>query len=90
MLLVSAASYIITLENDNQVLFLQLRQLEKLAGEVFVGRDWEVKDLLRELMESVFFWLSNNEFWTIDGESSVAEQPSGFDKVYKMLFFTKG
>ena len=88
MLLVSAASYIITLENDNQVLFLQLRQLEKLAREVFVGRDWEVKDLLRELMESVFFWLSNNEFWTIDGESSVAEQSNGFEKVYKMLFFT--
>eukprot|EP00268_Persea_americana_P063468 TRINITY_DN8236_c0_g1_i11.p1 TRINITY_DN8236_c0_g1~~TRINITY_DN8236_c0_g1_i11.p1 ORF type:complete len:636 (-),score=181.13 TRINITY_DN8236_c0_g1_i11:956-2863(-) len=63
-----------------QVLFLQLRQLEKLAREVFVGRDWEVKDLLRELMESVFFWLSNNEFWTIDGESSVAEQSNGFEK----------
>lgn len=80
---------IFILENDNQVLFLQLRQLEKLAREVFVGRDWEVEDLLRELMEAVFFWLSNNkEFCTVTGESAVAEQSSGLEQVYKILFST--
>lgn len=81
---------IFILENDNQVLFLQLRQLEKLAREVFVGRDWEVEDLLRELMEAVVFWLSNNKkFCTVTGESSVAEQSSGFEQVYKILLYVE-
>ncbi|XP_058094760.1 exocyst complex component EXO84B-like [Magnolia sinica] len=64
-----------------QVLFLQLRRLEKLAKDVFVGVDWVVEDLLRELIEAVFVWLSNNqEFWTVIGGSSIVQQTSNFNQ----------
>lgn len=47
-----------------QALFQRLRQLEDLSKSIFIGKDGLVHKLLKDLMEAVIVWLSNNqEFW---------------------------
>ncbi|XP_065875555.1 exocyst complex component EXO84C-like [Euphorbia lathyris] len=46
-----------------QLLFLELRKLGKLAEDNVFEADW-LMDLLRELIEAIFSWISNNkEIW---------------------------
>ncbi|XP_059626070.1 exocyst complex component EXO84B-like [Cornus florida] len=64
-----------------QELFLELRNLEKLAEDSVVELDW-LMDLLEELMETIFVWISNNkEIWTITEEDLTA-QHSGIFKQF--------
>ncbi|KAL6271371.1 hypothetical protein ACE6H2_028282 [Prunus campanulata] len=61
-----------------QVLFLELRKLEKLSEDNIFEVDW-LLELLRELIEAVFVWVSNNkENWDIDGENMTVELPLNF------------
>lgn len=55
---------LISLRNNHQALFLQLRKLEDLSKSIFIDKDGLVDKLLKELMEAVILWLSENqEFW---------------------------
>ncbi|KAL5990404.1 hypothetical protein ACLOJK_011304 [Asimina triloba] len=74
-------------EINSEVLFLQLRELEKLAKDIFVGVDWLLEELLKELMEALFVWLLNNqEFWTGTRESSIMQQSSNFNQSRNSIF----
>ncbi|KAJ6831413.1 exocyst complex component EXO84B-like [Iris pallida] len=48
-----------------QALFLQMRQLEKLAKSIFVEKDELTEVLLTEIVKTVIIWISENQgFWT--------------------------
>ncbi|OVA02343.1 hypothetical protein BVC80_9099g143 [Macleaya cordata] len=67
-----------------QVLFQELRELEKIGKEVFAVEVWQVEDLMRELMETVFVWLSNSQdFWSAIEDRSIVEvqQSRGFEQM---------
>ncbi|XP_062080053.1 exocyst complex component EXO84B-like [Humulus lupulus] len=56
-----------------QVLFLQLRNLERLAEDTVFEKEW-LLDLLRELVEITFIHISTKtEMWAISEETSTAE-----------------
>ncbi|KAM1346404.1 hypothetical protein ACFX13_036458 [Malus domestica] len=58
-----------------QVLFLELRKLEKLSEDNVFEIDW-LMELLRELIEAVFAWIPNNkEIWDTDSENMMEEHP---------------
>ncbi|KAI3990819.1 hypothetical protein MKX01_011727 [Papaver californicum] len=67
-----------------QVLFLELRGLDNLVREIFVTEVWRVEELLKELMETVFVWLSNcQDFWkAIEDKSNINVQQSRCFKQY--------
>lgn len=71
----------------DQVLFIELRKLEKLAEDGVFEVNW-LMELLRELIEAIFAWISNNkEIWAITEEMTV--QPSeNFKKVLVCCFFS--
>ncbi|KAJ4822765.1 hypothetical protein Tsubulata_004159 [Turnera subulata] len=53
-----------------QVLFSELRKLEKLREDNVFEVEWLV-ELLRELIEAIFVWISaNKDIWKTDGETS--------------------
>ncbi|XVE53464.1 hypothetical protein DITRI_Ditri03aG0005500 [Diplodiscus trichospermus] len=53
-----------------QVLFLELRKVDKLAEDNFFEEDW-LMELLRELIEAIFSWIVNNkEIWRNTKENS--------------------
>ncbi|XP_038718564.1 exocyst complex component EXO84B-like isoform X2 [Tripterygium wilfordii] len=57
-----------------QVLFLELRKLCKLAEENVFELDWLI-ELLRELMEAIFVWTTNNkEMWANIGKNSASHR----------------
>ncbi|KAF2314723.1 hypothetical protein GH714_030175 [Hevea brasiliensis] len=54
-----------------QVLFLELRKLDKLTEFNVFEVDW-LMELLRELIESIFVWISNNkDIWKTNEENQV-------------------
>lgn len=58
-----------------QVLFLELRKLEKLSEDNVFEIDW-LMELVRELIEAVFAWIPNNkEIWDTDSENMMEEHP---------------
>lgn len=58
-----------------QVLFLELRKLEKLSEDNVFEIDW-LMELLRELIETAFAWIPNNkEIWDTDSENMMEEHP---------------
>ncbi|XP_052186810.1 exocyst complex component EXO84B-like [Diospyros lotus] len=64
-----------------QELFLELRKLGKLVEDNFIEVDWFLK-LMKELMETIFISISNNEeMWTIIKED-LAVQVSGYFKQF--------
>ncbi|KAI3963966.1 hypothetical protein MKW92_014546, partial [Papaver armeniacum] len=65
------------------VLFLEMRGLNNLVREIFVTEVWRVEELLKELMETVFVWLSNcQDFWkAIEDKSTInVQQSRGFEQ----------
>lgn len=56
-----------------QVLFLELRKIEKLDEENVFEMNW-LMELLRELMESMFIWASKNEEINATTEESMSSQ----------------
>ncbi|KAL2323407.1 hypothetical protein Fmac_027786 [Flemingia macrophylla] len=56
-----------------QVLFLELRKIEQLEEENVFEVNWMV-GLLRELMESMFIWVSNNKDILATTEENVSSQ----------------
>lgn len=73
---------------SHQVLFLELRKLEKLSEDNIFEVDW-LLELLRELIEAVFVWVSNNkENWDIDGENMTVELPLNFKQVCGPFFLS--
>ncbi|KAK6940633.1 Exocyst component Exo84, C-terminal [Dillenia turbinata] len=64
-----------------QVMFSELRQLEKLSQDDLVEVGW-LMGMLRELMENIFVWVLNNEsFWTILEEDETGQLSNAFDQV---------
>lgn len=65
-----------------QVLFLELRKFDKLAEFNVFEADW-LKELVRELIESIFVWISNNkEIWETKEESSIFQHSDVLNQVY--------
>lgn len=63
----------LVLLSHDQVLFLELRKLEKLSEDNVFEVDW-LLELLGELMEAAFIWISNNkEIWDSNEENMTAE-----------------
>jgi hypothetical protein len=59
----------------NQVLFLELRKLRKLTDEDVFEMDW-LMELMRELIEAIFDWISNDkEIWGNIEEKLNLEHP---------------
>ncbi|CAH1425095.1 unnamed protein product [Lactuca virosa] len=57
-----------------QILFLELRKVEELAEENVVEFDWLVM-LLKELIETIFDWISrNHEIWMTNKEDTTVDQ----------------
>lgn len=64
-----------------QVLFLELRKLEKLAEDGVFEVNW-LMELLRELMEAIFVWISGNkEIWAITEEKLTVQPSDNFKKL---------
>ncbi|KAI3951125.1 hypothetical protein MKW98_028529 [Papaver atlanticum] len=73
-----------------QVLFLEMRGLNNLVREIFVTEVWRVEELLKELMETVFVWLSNcQDFWkAIEDKSTInVQQSRGFEQFIVDMHF---
>ncbi|XP_041002369.1 LOW QUALITY PROTEIN: exocyst complex component EXO84B-like [Juglans microcarpa x Juglans regia] len=63
-----------------QVLFLELRKMEKLVEDCVFEVDW-LMELLRELIEAVFVWISNNkEIYAISEEDLTVQHSDNFKK----------
>ncbi|KAL4596558.1 hypothetical protein ACB092_12G171900 [Castanea dentata] len=59
-------------------LFLELRKLEKLADDGVIEVDW-LMELLRELIEAIYVWISNNKaIWATSEENFSAQHPDNF------------
>ncbi|XP_026389417.1 exocyst complex component EXO84B-like [Papaver somniferum] len=73
-----------------QVLFLEMRGLKNLVRQIFVTEVWRVEELLKELMETVFVWLSNcQDFWkAIEDKSTInVQQSRGFEQFIVDMHF---
>ncbi|XP_062024913.1 exocyst complex component EXO84B-like isoform X1 [Rosa rugosa] len=65
-----------------QVLFLELRKLEKLSEDNVFEVDWLI-ELLGEIIEAVFVWISNNkEFRDINKENMTEDHPLAFKQQF--------
>ncbi|KAK6937739.1 hypothetical protein RJ641_031247 [Dillenia turbinata] len=70
-----------------QVMFSELRKLEKLAEDDLVEID-RLMGLLREIMKAVLVWVSNNgSFWTILEEDEADQQSNSFDQICTFFLF---
>lgn len=54
------------LQYVHQALCVRLRQLEQLSKSIFVGEDRLTEKLLKEIVETVIIWLSNNQYLWIE------------------------
>ncbi|PIA45488.1 hypothetical protein AQUCO_01700782v1 [Aquilegia coerulea] len=74
-----------------QVLFLELRHLEKVGKDIFINVNLLMEELLRELMEVLFEWLENNQdFWQTIDEKSNFQQTYCFEQfVLDMQFLVE-
>jgi hypothetical protein len=71
----------------DQVLFLELRKLEKLAEDGVFEVNW-LMELLRELIEAIFVWISSNkEIWAITEEKLTVQPSDNFKKVLVFVSF---
>lgn len=65
----------------DRVLFLELRKMEKLAEDCVFEVGW-LMELLRELIEAIFVWISNNkEIYAIPEEGLTVQHSDTFKKV---------
>ncbi|KAL5561967.1 hypothetical protein UlMin_031714 [Ulmus minor] len=57
-----------------QVLFLDLKKLERLAESNLFDKEWLLQ-ILRDIIEAMFVWISNNnEIWAADEDNLMVEQ----------------
>lgn len=65
-----------------QVFFLELRKLERLAESNVVEKEW-LMEILKELIEAVFVWISNEKkLWDTNAENLTAEDSLNFKQVH--------
>ncbi|XP_021280510.1 exocyst complex component EXO84B-like [Herrania umbratica] len=70
-----------------QVLFLELRKVDKLAEENVVEEDWSM-ELLRELIEAIFSWIVNNkEIWRYTKEDTPVQLSDIFSQFVLDMHF---
>ncbi|KAL6208815.1 hypothetical protein ACLB2K_019760 [Fragaria x ananassa] len=61
-----------------QVLFLELRKLENLSEDSVFEVEWLI-ELIGDLIEAVFVWISNNkEFWDTNEDNMTNDHPLAF------------
>uniref|UniRef100_A0A0D9X0G8 Exocyst component Exo84 C-terminal domain-containing protein n=1 Tax=Leersia perrieri TaxID=77586 RepID=A0A0D9X0G8_9ORYZ len=71
-----------------QALFVKLRQLASVAGDVLLGKEKIQKVLLSRLTETVVMWLSNEqEFWDVFEDESIKLRPSGLQQLILDMHF---
>ncbi|BAT02202.1 Os07g0568000, partial [Oryza sativa Japonica Group] len=71
-----------------QALFVKLRQLASVAGDVLLGKEKIQKVLLSRLTETVVMWLSNEqEFWDVFEDQSIQLRPSGLQQLILDMHF---
>ncbi|XP_073012702.1 exocyst complex component EXO84A-like [Typha latifolia] len=71
-----------------QALFIQMRQIKSVSESIFIGEDRITKKLLRDLMEAMILWLSDNqEYWKIAEDCSHVQKHSFLDQVYLDIHF---
>ncbi|KAF0905951.1 hypothetical protein E2562_008973 [Oryza meyeriana var. granulata] len=71
-----------------QALFVKLRQLASVAGDVLLGKEKIQKVLLSRLTETVVMWLSNEqEFWDVFEDESIQLRPSGLQQLILDMHF---
>ncbi|KAK9146332.1 hypothetical protein Sjap_006235 [Stephania japonica] len=64
-----------------EMLFQELRNVDKLGKEVYYGANWLLEELLTELTANIFLWLSSNEeFWKVIEDNSTLQHSDGFWK----------
>lgn len=67
------------------MLFLELREIEKLAREDTFEHSW-VMELLRELTEAIFSWMSNEETNSdVDDDNATIRYPKSLPQVCLFL-----
>ncbi|KAJ8749146.1 hypothetical protein K2173_013753 [Erythroxylum novogranatense] len=70
-----------------QVLFLELRKLDNLAEDDFLESNW-LTELIRELIEAIFVWLSNNkEIWETNGKNLNSSNSDVFNQFVLDMHF---
>lgn len=69
---------------SGQVLFLELRKIEQLEEENVFEVNW-LMGLLRELMESMFIWVSNNKEILATTEENVSSKTDEAKQVFISL-----
>ncbi|XP_021888566.1 exocyst complex component EXO84B-like isoform X3 [Carica papaya] len=63
-----------------QELFIEFRKLDKFAEENTLEKDW-LMELLRELMEATFSWISSNiELWVTGKENLTVQDSESFNQ----------
>ncbi|KAK2648883.1 hypothetical protein Ddye_016372 [Dipteronia dyeriana] len=72
---------------DFQVLFLELRTLNKLAEDNVLESDW-LMELLSELIEAIFVWISNNKhIWTATEEDLISHDSDVYNQFVLDIHF---
>ncbi|TXG63872.1 hypothetical protein EZV62_010866 [Acer yangbiense] len=73
---------------DFQVLFLELRTLNKLAEDNVFESDW-LMELLSELIEAIFVWISNNykQIWTATEEDLISQDSDVYNQFVLDIHF---
>ncbi|KAK3193474.1 hypothetical protein Dsin_024784 [Dipteronia sinensis] len=72
---------------DFQVLFLELRTLNKLAEDNVFESDW-LMELLSELTEAIFVWISNNkQIWTATEEDLISQDSDVYNQFVLDIHF---
>lgn len=67
---------------NDQVLFLELTALNKLAEDNAFELDW-FNELLRELIEAIFDWISNNkQIWAPTEKNLIGQNSYVLNQVY--------
>ncbi|KAI9182173.1 hypothetical protein LWI28_022759 [Acer negundo] len=70
-----------------QVLFLELRTLNKLAEDNVFELDW-LMELLSELIEAIFVWISNNkQIWTATEEDLISQDSDVYNQFVLDIHF---
>nr|GMD20108.1 exocyst complex component EXO84A-like [Ipomoea batatas] len=69
-----------------QEFYLELRRLKKHAEDHFIDLDW-LTDILKELMEAIFLWISSEEIWEISKEHLSDQNCGNFTQLKLDLHF---